>query len=361
VSVIGLSSGAPWRRRLERSVAYVALTAMLLAPSLWWIQLYSGLTEYVRNGLEMSRNEAERTEIGWPRFRLDGVPSPFALFEHEGNAAAWIYYLYLGVPLLVIGITAWRWRRRSDPDARLGSFVALSLMTLMLAQYFLRGNLGTRLGDMGPPMAVLGAYLLSRAISRRRAWPRTILPGSLAVAVLAVTVVCTWSVASVGRELGTARLVERHVFARARQISQELAAMPRSLREGQAADRMQAADYLHRCTRPTDRVIVVGYYADVPAFSERLFAGGRVTFVVDSYVDERYMRETIAKLESQSVPIVLGGAEVDYSEFRLLREYLLGRYKEVGTVTFDDGSLSVWVRRGLTGTETGPNGLPCFG
>ena len=137
--------------------------------------------------------------------------------------------------------------------------------------------------------------------------------------------------------------------------------MPRSLREGQAADRMQASDYLHRCTRPTDRVIAVGYFPDVPAFSERLFAGGRVTFVFSYYTDPRYMRETIAKIESQSVPIVLDSPEVDDGRFRALTDYIRSRYDNVGVVTTNEGSLRVWARRGLRGTPSGPNGLPCFG
>jgi len=106
---------------------------------------------------------------------------------------------------------------------------------------------------------------------------------------------------------------------------------------------------------------VVGYYTDVSAFAERLFAGGRPTFVVGFYADDRYMRETIARLESQSVPIVLGGAEVDYQEFHLLGDYLHARYDHVGEVSSSEGPLRVFVRRGRNGTPTGPNGLPCFG
>jgi hypothetical protein len=106
-------------------------------------------------------------------------------------------------------------------------------------------------------------------------------------------------------------------------------------------------------------VITIGYYPEVTAFSERLFAGGRVTFVVVYYMNERYMRETIGKLESQSVPIVLGDTTVE--QFQSLADYLRAHYDEVGMVTIVEGSLRVWVRRGLSGTSSGPNGLPCFG
>ena len=123
---------------------------------------------------------------------------------------------------------------------------------------------------------------------------------------------------------------------------------------------MQAADYLHRCTRFTDRVIAVGCYPDVPAFSDRLFAGGRVTFVVGYYADERYMRETIAKLASQFVPIILVGAELDDLRFGALTEYVRTHDDSVGEVLSSQGALHVWSRRGLRATPSGPNGLPCF-
>src|SRR6185295_20281600 len=99
---------------------------LLLSPSLWWVQRYRGLTEYVRNGLEMSRNEAERTRIGWPRFMLDGKVS--SIVEGD-NAEASIYYVFLCVPALVLAVTAWKTRRgatdRERTDAPVAVLVAL--------------------------------------------------------------------------------------------------------------------------------------------------------------------------------------------------------------------------------------------
>lgn len=347
-----------WRGRVARVIAYGLGTAMILAPSLWWIQRYRGIGEYVRNSLEMSRNEYERTQIGWPVMTFDGL-SPWRVFGTDENAEAWIYYLFLIVPVLAIVVTLWRQLRDADEDPKAIALVALSMMTIALWYSFLRGNLSARFGDMAPPVAVLGAWLLFRSTTGR-SW--TVVPGAVAGIAFATTVLCASRTGSVVSELWTSRLLEpRHTLARASQISSELAAMPRSLREAQAADRMQAADYLNRCTRPTDRVLVVGYYTEVPAFAERLFAGGRPAFVVGFYADDRYMRETIARLESQSVPIVLGGAEVDYQEFHLLGDYLHARYDQVGEVTSNEGPLRVFVRRGRSSTPSGPHGLPCFG
>ena len=198
---------------------------------------------------------------------------------------------------------------------------------------FLRGNVGVRLGEMGPPVAVLAAWLLSLAFARKRPWPRQLLTGVIAVALLMVTVTAIWRLGSVTGELRTSRLLEpQDTFARTAQTSADLAGMPRTLREAEAAGRMQASDYLHRCTKPTDRVIAFGYYPDVPAFSDRRFAGGRATFVVSYYLDPRYTRETIASLAAQSVPIVLAGFELDVDGYGAVADYVHTHYDNVGEV-----------------------------
>ncbi len=360
--VTALTAGLSWRDRLTRAGAYLLVTGVLLAPSLWWVQRYRGLTEYVRNGLEMSRNEAERTRIGWPGLTLgDGL---WSIVEDENNAEAWIYYVFLAVPAVVIGIAGWKTiRAGTSQDPPVAPLIALGVMTAMLSHYFLRGNLAARFGDMGPPMAVLAAYLLF--VSTRGLavdWRRSLIGAVITTAVFAMTVLCAWNLASVSGELRTARLLEPFdVLARTRQASHDLVAMPASLREEQAADRMQASAYVHQCTKPTDRLLVMGYATDVLAFSERLFAGKRASFVIGFYTDERYSKETVASLQSTSVPLVLGGELLDDARLPLIVNYLRSHYEEAGTVRFYEGKLRVLVRRGLAGQPLGPGGLPCFG
>ena len=356
-----VSATTAWRDRLVRGLGYVALTAILLAPSMWWIQRYVGVTEYVRNALEMSRSEYLRTRMGWPALSLDEVRSAIGVFDSDNNAAVWIYYLFLGLPVLAAGIAARRLIRDDHRETGAPAFVALSLMAAALWYSFLRGNVGARLGEMGPPIAVLAAWLLSLAFARERPWPRQLLTGLSALVVLIVTVSCIWRLGSVTGELRTSRLLEpQDTFARTAEISEDLAGMPRTLREGEAAGRMQASDYLFRCTKPTDRVIAFGYYADVLAFSDRRFAGGRVTFVVSYYMDPRYTRETIARLQSQSVPIVLTGPSLDHDGYRPFADYIRAHYDNHGEVMSSQGPLRVWTRHGSSGTPSGPNGLPCF-
>jgi hypothetical protein len=363
VVVTVCAATASWRDRLTQAAAYLLLTGVLLAPSLWWVQHYRGLTEYARNGLEMSRNEASRTRIGWPRLSLEhGLRS---VIEDEDNAKAWIYYVFLAVPLVVIGVTAKHaMQGRHEPHAPVAALLALSVMTMVLSHYFLRGNLAARFGDMGPPMAVLAAYLLF--VSTRGLidhWLRALPGAMIAIAVFGMTVMCTWQMASVSSELRTGRLLELpgDLFERTRRASQELLAMPPSLREQEGAGRMQASAYLHQCTKTTDRVVVMGYATDVIVFAERLFGGRRASFVPGFYADDRYSRETVASLQSTSVPIVLGSNLFDDGQMPVIADYLRSHYEEAGKVRFYESELRVLVRRGLAGQPLGPGGLPCFG
>ena len=359
-TILLLSGSVIWRDRLGRIAGYIVVTAILLAPALWWIHHYRGIGEYVRNALEMSRAEYLRTRIGWPTLSYDDVQSAIGLFSTEHNATVWIYYLFLAVPVLAVVIAATQLVRDGQRD-RMIAIVALSVMTAALWYSFLRGNLGARFGEMGPPVAVLGAWLWSMTLAPAP-WPRLLVKGVSALAVMYLTVACIWRVGSVTGELRSSRLLEpQDVIARMKQNSVDLTAMPRSLRESEAAGRMQASDYLHRCTKPTDRVIAFGYYADVPVFAERLFAGGRASFVVAYYRDPLYTREIIARLQSQSVPIVLAGPDLDHEGYRPVADYIRAHYDNHGQVISSQGPLRVWTRRGLSGTPSGPNGLPCFG
>jgi len=114
-AIIVLTGNTPWRTRVTRVIAYGLMTTLLMAPSLWWIERYRGIREYVRNSLEMSRNEVERTEIGWPVMTFDGGLSPVNVFKTDENAEAWLYYLFLSVPVLVVALdqlTKWLVRTR---------------------------------------------------------------------------------------------------------------------------------------------------------------------------------------------------------------------------------------------------------
>ncbi len=364
-SVIVVTHLPRWTTAVRHAGGYAALTLVLLAPSLAWVQYYAGLGEYLRNSLEMGQREAERTDLDWPVPELAGASSLGDLLEREANTQAWIYYLFLAMPVLALVVAASGWRpgRAGPPVVPPAAMLSLGLMTFMLSHFFLRGSLEARFGDMAPPVAVLGAGLLASACGgRHRRLLARVVTGGAAVLVLAVTGLSIWTLQSVRTELLAAKLTDSpaHLVERTRRISQELVALPAALRETDGDARMGAAVYLNRCTDPDDRVLVVGYAPEALAFSERLFAGGRVSFLHGFYMDERYSRFAIAQLERHPAPIALADPEPYYRKFPLLPDYLVRHYEEAGMTSIGGRPMRVLVRKGFAGRPTGPSGLPCF-
>jgi hypothetical protein len=313
----------------------------------------------------MSRREAERTDLAWPVPDLAGVDSVSALLGREENTQAWLYYLFLAMPIAAIVVAGSRRARgRHDPDGRDASLVALGLMVLALSLLFLRGSLEARFGDMAPPVAVIGAALLATSTKPSPGRVPRSARSSAAIVVLIVTAACVWELQSVRTELLRAGFLTSPVAVarQADRISRELVALPAAMRGSPGASvSMQAAQYLHDCTRPTDRVLIVGFAPEVLVFAERRFAGGRATFVPGFYMDERYSLNAVARLEAESAPIALAEPEPYYAAFPLLADYLRSRYEDAGTLTVDGGrSLRVLAQRARAGRFVGQAGWPCF-
>jgi hypothetical protein len=357
----------PWTRTAAHAAVYALATALLLAPSFWWIETHTGIERYLRTGWEMGQRESQRTDIEWPVPSMAPGDSVRAVLAREENTQAWLYYLFLAVPALGVGSTVIRLaRRESDADGRRATVLALSAMTAVLCATFLRGSLEGRFGDMAPPVAVVGATLIAASVGGgRRPLGWRVGRGALAAAIVVVTTVCVWSLQSVGAELARARLLDSpfEVATRAGGVSRELALLPNALRaRPDASPSMQTADYLFRCTVPSDRVLVVAYAPEIFAFSERLFAGGRATFVPGFYADAGYEIHAVTRLERESVPLALADVEAETAEFPLVDAYLRTHFVDSGTIEIDGGRrLRLLAHRGLVGRPSGRDARPCFG
>jgi hypothetical protein len=327
----------------------------------------------------MGAHEAARTPLAWPMFSLTGASSAIDLLQRQENTEAWLYYTFWAIPLsaMVVAVVR-RVRRGPAVERETAALVALCVLTLVAERFLLRSNLEARLGDVAPPVAVLGAVLLGASTSLRLSHSREelkteaglqtpvygwyFLRAALGMAITIVTIASIWALGSVPSNLRTGKLLEGPgtVVERASRISQELVALPAALRVSGPRDRMEASDYVHQCTRSSDRVLVVGYAPEVPVFAERQFAGGRAMFFWGFYRDEQYSRDTLSRLQAESVPIVLADVETQYDRLPLIAEYLRSHYTEAGHVMTLGRPLRVLVPRGATGRPFGPAGLPCF-
>jgi len=64
-------------------------------------------------------------------------------------------------------------------------------------------------------------------------------------------------------------------------------------------------DYVHRCTSPRSRLLVVGLVPEVSFFARRPFAGGQAILPAGYFEAERYQRAVVDKLSRQTVPFVV--------------------------------------------------------
>jgi hypothetical protein len=368
--VLGLP-GLPIVRRVQQAAVYVLLTAVLLVGPVYSIHHFAGLGFYLRSNVESTRHEAERTDLEWPTF--EPVQPPTAFFENEVNAVSWIYYLCLLLPMAGAG-AAFLTRPRVaglDVERSRALLLTLALYAALLNHFLLRGNLAARFGDLGAPVAVLGAWLIGLA-------PAAIVPRITWRSVLAALVVSVFlamnTAGSVWQELATSRLRVgvADVGARFLQVATELGQMP-PMRMSTAAEQDRSrvmapnvVDYLRTCTDPSDRVLVLADAAEVATFAARPFAGGHPTFRAGFYTLPDDQALTIARLERQSVPIVLTRDEADYHEhiepaFKAVVAWVDARYEFRGELPALTGPpMRVLVRHDMAASERlGDTGLPC--
>src|SRR5688572_23313078 len=204
--------GSRRTERVRHICIYVALTVLLLAPALVWVQRYAGLVQYVRDGAALSEDEAERTQLsGWPRFtRLDesgnavGITQFFAV---EQNGTAWLYSLTRLLPFAAVAFV-WLRRAESESSGTRTAILAIAGMTAFASPLLIRGNVPVRLGDIGPLFAVLAAWTGHEAARWRPGEPSGWRAGR-SIAMLVIVGATALSTASVGvmwDQLGTAGL-----------------------------------------------------------------------------------------------------------------------------------------------------------
>jgi hypothetical protein len=366
VLVLAFASGGI-RRAASRIVLYGALSVVLLLPSLLYVQSHGGLGAYLADGLEQSRNEAGRTELQWPRFTWAAGDGESGLLASEDNAVAWLYYLHLLLPVLVLAALARRPAGPVDRDVRKALF-AIALATLVINPLLLRGNVGARLGDVGPLTAVLFAALANRVLRGGGHVAR--IAGALAIAAIAVpTVRAVWTVGSVRSELDTSGWSDSigKITAQAGRRWTELGALPAAYWSGEPSGAsLRAAQYLNQCTTPDDRIVVMAYQPELLALADRRFGAGRAAVLPDLLSEDEHERVMLQRWRQQQVPLVLTEPGDDYAsdyrdQFAVLDGYLQSEYEPAGTLPIDGGELRVLRRRTRAAVrQFGDEGLPCF-
>ena len=290
------------------------------------------------------------------------------------NALAWFYYLALLVPVAALGRVGADWwsGRVARPEAAV--VVSAAILCYIISHTLVRGDPDVRLPDVAAPTFVLAAWL-----ARRRAdpggpllWVRLQRAGM--VTLLLVTFWSVWAFGAAGTSGAFgAQMVRTGVLAGPAGVWERFGAVTRQLRDrpidawappGSTGLRALTR-YVLDCTSPSDRVLVTWFEPEVFYYAERGFAGGQLYLYAGWHASVADQRLTIARMQRQSVPIVLGRRDL-LEEFRrqfpLIYNYVLTRYKLAAESTFgEEESFLIFVDAQLDPDSEHPDlGLPCY-
>jgi hypothetical protein len=382
-----------WNDRFKHAVVYGAIVCALLSPYLLFVQLNGGLTSYFEQALAWAERDRGRAPVVWPGLfdNPDGVSdeaqSPNLATRSvavvRDNLTAWTYYSEIALPLVALALLTLSpvAFRPNWPQAR-AKIGMVAVLALVLDAGFLRSPLEARLADPSVPLAILLAWMLV-AIVRLLAVPGDLRPSlrgkalvARAAALVAAAPLLFVFAAGMTQDfydrLDKASLTERwgKGFERASSLAQQIRESWRLESWAQKPDRPELYDlvfYVNACTQPTDRVLVQAYIPQVLALAGRAFAGGHADLRPGFFGSTSAQELTIARLQRQSVPVVLLEAGESYGNFRegfpLVTAYLEQHYRVAGTRRFDGRfgtTLLVRKDREPTGTYA-PLGWPCYG
>ena len=360
--------------RLRRVAGYGALTLLLLVPSMVWVQRYQGLTVYAQRALDSIRGESARTALGRPAIDLE------AGLERENLIAATYYAFWLIAAAGAVAVVLRVLRPASDPAA-MATGIALLACACVVNVFFLRGNLLARFGDAIVPTVLLAAWTVQAvggavgANVRPRRETGTRAPAWTAALTMVprlgmgVALVAMFVAGDVWSEVKAAGLTESWAWTQKRYLAayDSLADMPPAVWGDRAVHgTLSASRYLADCTAPTDRVLLATYAPEIPVFARRLFAGGQGTFGLTFYESEVQQHEAVARLQRQSVPVVIGSYDDLDGEFVAdyphVHRYVVAHYREAGSI--DVGGrprFRVFVANDREASGVDPvSRLPCF-
>jgi hypothetical protein len=365
VAALVARDAGDWKAAARTVATYAALTLVLALPSAAWVQVYEGIPSYIAGSMASVGVERARTELFLPALDL-GAP-----FSGESLLLV-TYYAFWAVP--VIAAAAWVARVAWPSASRLSGSeraagAGLLAMAIFANMSFLRANLAERFGDAAVPVVLLAAWTVGTAA----AWTSPAGRASAAlvpVLLLVQMFAAAYAFADARRELDTSGLSDSwgKITRRYEAVRDELSGLPPAAWEGHGEQSgiLAAAAYVAQCTSPDDRILVTGPTHEVPVLARRRFAAGQAMFKLSLYTSERDQRRALARLEEQSVPMVLADAR-DFdggflSDYPLVARHLAEHYREAGTIDVDEEPrLRVFVDgRRESARMDARLGLPCF-
>jgi hypothetical protein len=366
---IGITAGlvardaGHWRAVGRRVGAYLGATALCLLPSAIWVQVYEGMFNYIRNNLVVAGLEAGRTELDLSDMTLSALV--------QGSRLDVLTYYGLWATVIAAALSlAWRLCGLSQPQLsreERGFAVGALALAAVTNQFLLRDPLVARLSDAVAPVAVLGAWSIAASREIHGPIERRLVTVPL-WCLLLFMIGASWVFMGVTRTLTDSGLANspRFVAAQFERVRNNLMRLPPTDWSGiDARGSMEAARYVAECTSPDDYLFIAGDAPEITVFARRRFAAGQGVVAKVWYASEADQRRALARLASQSVPIILADARLFASDFvfayQLLARHVEEHYREVGTIADESRPLIVFVDKRRQPVRIDPRlGFPCF-
>ncbi len=303
-----------------------------------------------------------------PLLRADVLPGVL----HAVNATAWLFYLFHALAGLgiVVALAKWLRARRCSAESRRASW-ALSAAVLLatLVVFIVRGDLELRVVEVLAPAMVVGALLVGGAGrgSTMSAWSGRFCAGL----ILFVTTISVALLGDVGRQIERSALFGGpsavwHNLVRVLESTATTPSIDAWAPPGSVGGRALAR-YVYECTRPSDRLLVLGFASEAYFHSERLLGGSHFYYRDGFWTSKAEREQSLARLRQEPVPVILWAGDtfrIVADIFPELHGYVTTDYAVAQESTFGSDPRDVWrvlVRRDATPTGVyQPFGLPCF-
>lgn len=345
VAAIAVGPGS-LRARAQRLARYVGWLLALLAPWFIWLAAQGGVTSYLVDTLLVAPGHAAAMALPFPRFDAS------APLLGAANAVFLLYACYFALPAVVAGAALFT-RICRDETERRKIITAAALAQAVLVHAAHRSDYSHLLQAI-PVSFVLLAWLAGHALDYRSTGKTLRAVAAAAAAVLAIAVgLSMWAGMTVGgfpSRLAGQGLLAAGVHALPREE------MMRHLAATHPDDpRVQAVQYLHACTAPTDHIVALPPWIGFYYFADRMFGGTQPNWSPGFFSAEADQQRWIATAQRQKVGLVLG----DFSRIldgrservfgtysALVSDYIADEYVPIGRF----GPIVVRARR----TEDGP-------
>lgn len=377
-ATILLQAHVDWRSRLRHLGAYAALTVVCVLPYLGWLQLNGGVLPHIRAASSYAERDRERAPLELPSFTLspregddparDDAWWQRGVFMHAvRNYEPWIFWLVVFVPVAALAAQARAAEPRRDwPHARQKVLVA-GLLGLLLIWGFVRGNLSVRFGDVSVTTAVLGAWVLGRALRSLHAGRPLVVRGATAAATLAVLAGTLFVLLPPMRKhLDLANMLDRPLGATDKALGMRARLVTWPLEHWTPPETpgpVRLAFYVRDCTAEDERVFISPYLSLVHALAQRPFPGGHADLRPGFYNTAADQQLARARLERQRIPLAILPVAYDNvrREMPLIDGWLRSEFDEFGDVDLENGDrVKLFARRGRQTGTWRQTGWPCF-